>query len=141
MSEMTPATRIVRLVLFVGLVAWMNFGPFYRQVLDGDNQHMREFRMYGTRARRTCQVHFEQKQKDAWKPVSRWEIEGYSFQKFPGRARRMLDKPKDALAAGRRLCGALGEDSELRYRMRCGHVRDGWGEWDVSEDLCAGGGR
>lgn len=132
-SSRVPA---VRLVIFLALVAWMSCGPFYRQVLGGENQHLREFRMYGTRARRTCKVQFEQKKAEIWVRVSRWELEGFSFERFPSRGQRMLDKREKAVRAGQKLCRKLGEGTELRYRRRCGDVRKGWPDWEVSDDLC-----
>ena len=135
---MSTSSRIsaIRLVVFLILVAWMSWGPIYRQVLSGENQHLREFRMYGTRARRTCKVLFEQKKAEEWVRVSRWEIEGFSVEKFPSKGQRMLDKRDQATRAGQRLCRKLGEGTELRYRRRCGHVRKGWRDWEVSDDLC-----
>ena len=135
-----PGEGVVRLrmALLCVLGAWMLFGPFYRQILDGENQHLREFRMYGTRAVRTCQVFFEQERGGEWTPVSRWELEGFSFDRFPARGQRMLDKRRDAERAGQRLCGQLGGDAGLRYRRRCGHVRRGWSAWEISDDLCGG---
>lgn len=121
-------------LLFLLLAAWMLGSPFYRQVLDGENPYVREWRMYGTRAVRTCEVRFEVQRDATWEPVSRWELEGYSYQRFPSRRQRMLDTTKAAQAAGRRLCAAV--DGPLRYRRRCGDVRDGWGDWRVEEVAC-----
>lgn len=136
MSGASPGVVRLRMALLSVLGAWMLAGPFYRQVLGGQNQHLREFRMYGTRAVRTCQVHYEQQIDGEWARVSRWELEGFSFARFPGRGKRMLDSPEAARKAGVRLCGILGDGAVLRYRQRCGHVRRGWGAWEVSGDLC-----
>jgi len=127
---------LIRALLFVAVALWMLSGPVYRQVFGGESQYIREWRMYGTRAVRTCKVLYEQETDGVWTPVSRWETEGFTFSTFPGRGRRMLDKRKDAEKAGRALCRTLGEDTVLRYRRRCGHVRRGWGKWELSEDLC-----
>ena len=134
---MNPATRWIRRALFVVLAAWMLGGPAYRQVFDGDNQHVREWRMFGTRAARTCRVIFEVQTDAGWTPVSRWELEGFGRSPWPGVATRMLDTPQAAERAGRRLCARV--DGPLRFRQRCGHARRGWGAWTTSAPLCVGG--
>lgn len=133
---MTGSARWTRRLLFVAIAAWMLGGPIHRQVFDGDNQHLREWRMYGTRGGRVCRVLFEQQTPQGWERVSRWEIEGFDRDPWPPADRRMLDKKRDAVRAGTRLCDRLGSDTVLRYRRRCGHVRRGWSAWEVSEDLC-----
>ena len=87
---------------------------------------------------RTCKVVFEQKTPAGWQDVSRWELEGFTFKRWPSKGARMLDKPKAAKAAGEKLCAKLGPDAELRYRRKCGHVRDGWSDWETSGELCGG---
>jgi hypothetical protein len=139
MSEMSTAVRWTRTVLFLSIAAWMLSGPVYRQVIGGTNPHIREWRMYGTRAVRTCKVLFDKEGPNGWEQVSRWEIEGFTVQRWPSRGARMLDKPKDAVAAGERLCKKLGPGTALRYRRRCGHVRRGWSDWETSGDLCGAG--
>jgi hypothetical protein len=133
-----PSSRVLwwRGILFVLLAAWMLSGPVYRQVIGGTSPYIREWRMYGTRAVRTCKVLFEEQDAGGWSPVSRWETEGYNVTKWPGKSRRMLDTRKAANKAGRSMCAKLGEDTVLRYRRKCGHVRDGWGEWETSGNLC-----
>lgn len=138
MSQPSPRTLWVRGILFILLAAWMLSGPIYRQVFAGTNPYIREWRMYGTRAVRTCKVVFEQERTDGWESVSRWETEGYTFEKWPGKGRRMLDKRKAARKAGRSMCKKLGPETVLRYRRKCGHFRKGWGEWETSANLCEG---
>ena len=135
-SKTPTAVLWLRRLLFCGFALWMLSGPIYRQVLGGDNPYIREWRMYGMRAATDCRTLYEVREGEGWAAVSRWELEEFQLQPRPGKKTRVLPAWRDAVRAGRRLCRKLPDGTELRFRRKCGHYRDGWGEWKTSDSLC-----
>lgn len=123
--------RCGRLFLFVLLVGWIVGGPFYRQVLGGENRYLRRWVMFSGTALGLLDVRYsEQLPNGTRKRVDHVKLLGGKPPKFrKSRARppwRMKRQERHLLRGySRRLCRILGPDAKLYLEVRVA-VRTGW---------------
>ena len=142
--------KALRLSLFLLVAGFMNFGPCYRQALDGkgdlpfglevDRRLFRPWVMFSGFGTDICDVRFSQRTPEGeTKVVDRFELLGHPvWSKTPLPIRRIKSADR-AIHMGRKLCGVLRRENptpDLRIVARCGS-RKGWVErLDAEENIC-----
>jgi hypothetical protein len=126
----------VRASLAAAVVAFMMWGPFYRQALHGTNEFWRPWDMFDNGKTFVCDVRWSQGSGTAARPLDPFAT--FHTEETPVAPRWMfIQRDRDSvLAVGARLCMTLGHHADVHAVASC----PGQSGWDValdgSERLC-----
>lgn len=136
MSDVPPVPRL-RALVFFGLLAFMNWGPFAEQVLGFESRYLRSWEMFN-KVFDVCDVRYAQIQGGAEVPLDRYAYFGEIAKKSSNIGR--IDSVKEATTVGRTLCRKIGGDPDVRAWMSCPTRRgNGWKvEMRGETNLCEG---
>ena len=125
-SEQHKLVIVCRVVVFVLLMLYVVFGPFYVQVLKGKSKAFRAWRMYHTRGIDICDVQFYIRHPDGRiEHIDHFEALGRDKLLKSHHHKRRIMGEKGVLAVGRRIRQKVGATVDLRVNARIG-TRDGW---------------
>ena len=117
---------VCRVVAFTLLTLYVVLGPSYKQVLKGNSNVLRGWRMYYGRGFGVCDVEFYIQHPDGRiEYIDHFKVLGYNkLLKLHHHSRR-IRKEKGVLEVAERLRQKVGNDVDLRVNARIG-TRDGW---------------
>jgi hypothetical protein len=127
-----------RAVVMLGFIGLMVYGPMAKQVFEVRDGRLRSWVMYSGHSLDLCWVEYSGGQDGEERVLlDRYSMLGYDGKwDAPKSVRRIRDRP-EAESMGRRLCGELGRDADVRVVGECA-TRQGWEEEFVgTKNLCA----
>jgi hypothetical protein len=142
--------KVLRVGLFIVLCGFINFGPCYRQALDGkgelpfglevDRRLFRQWVMFSGFGTDVCDVRYtRQKPGGEALVVDRFEVlEHPVWAKAPKTLRR-IKSAQAAVSVGRQLCRVLEREKDnvdLRVVARCGSKKGWIDQLDGEENIC-----
>ena len=132
--------RLVRAVVFAGLVFWMAAGPFYYQVLGrrgGIAHYVRPWVMFSLRGIKFVEARFLQKMPDGTlKELNRFALLGYPDRaKAPLGLRRIPNQDR-TLHIAKKLCASLGPGADVRIVSRFATTRGWRRQYRGTERIC-----
>jgi len=123
--------RTLRLAAFVALVAYMAFGPCYRQVLGGRSHVFRSWRMFSGIGIGVVDARFAERLPDgSERRLDRFAVLGYRDPYRAPRAVRRLAGRDATAELARRLCAAFGAGADVRAYSRIATA----GGWEPLDD-------
>ena len=114
---------VVRTIVFFGLAAYILLAPGLRQVLGFEWRYIQTWQMFTSRALGILVVQYRVRDRAGIERLIDYQVVLGSAAKKGGRIRDMTQ----AVAIGRRLCGRLGRNRNIRLYARKA-VTTGW-EW------------
>jgi hypothetical protein len=115
----------LRGAVFVALAGIIVLGPFDRQVLGGDSEWFRAWRMFRGNSIGICDVRYVRHSVNGDEPIDRFAVLGYpEWSKAPREIRSINEKRLDDVT--RRICRAL-PGADVRVTARCAQ-QSGWKE-------------
>jgi len=116
-SQKPPTLRII---FFIFIVLFMFFGPFYRQLIGGDSEIFRRWRMFRSRGAMMCAVSYHQRFPNGeQEKLNRYPILGEDSWRTSKRKFKRITSKKKAIRMGKRVCKKLGDDADVRVRLKC----------------------
>ena len=113
----------LRGTVFFALAAIIVLGPFYRQVLGGDSEWFRAWRMFRGNSIGICDVRYERRTDQGDEPIDRFAVLGYDvWAEAPREIRSIRENKLDDVT--RRICKAL-PGADVRVTARCAQ-QSGW---------------
>ncbi len=132
-----PDRVLLPRILFSFLFAGVMFGgPFYRQVLGGRSEWVKDWVMYAGVAVNFCKVDYRRSTPEGWEAFPRLPTLGYAHFWEAPREKRLLRSLEAVRDDVRRLC-ATDPTLELRATVDCA-TRQGWKRRiEPDRNLCA----
>lgn len=115
-----------RTVVFLAVFGFINFTPFYRQVLGGRAVWARDWSMFSAVGLDVCDVRYAQRLPDGTKVrIDRYDLLQYEDWLSAPKSVRKIKNEDGVASVGRKLCRALGPGADVRATARCAS-RKGW---------------
>ena len=109
--------------VFLALAGIIVLGPFDRQVLGGQSEWFRAWRMFRGNSIGICDVRYTRHTADGNEPIDRFELLGYPvWSEAPRDLRSIRENKLDDVT--RRICKAL-PGADVRVKARCAE-QSGW---------------
>ncbi len=116
----------MRAAAFTVILAFMAFGPFYRQVLRGDQQIFRHWVMFSGIALGVVDATYRQRHRDGTEiEIDRFAALGYAEPRDAPRSIRLIKGRSGTDRVAEKLCRRLGPDADIRVTSRWAS-RQGW---------------
>ncbi len=128
-----------RALVFFSAFGFINFTPFYKQVLRHKAPWARDWVMFSGFGVAVCDVRYTRVLPGgALEPVDRYDVLGYDDPLDAPRSLRRIPNAEGAQRVARSLCRKLGRGTELRMSVRCASTRKGWRRvGNADDDACA----
>lgn len=135
-SAEPPVRKALRAAAFAALAVWIVGGPFYRQVLGGEHQVFRSWKMFSGVGLEAVDARFyEIGPEGARRELDWWRLLGLPEDAKP--RRRRIHGRDATWAVARALCTKLAADADVRVVSRRGTPRGWQADFDGSANLCA----
>lgn len=121
-----------RTLVFIAVFGFINFTPFYKQVLRSKAAWARDWVMFSGFGLAVCDVKFSQALPGGeTMPIDRFELLGYEDHADAPLWLRRIPNKDGVRRVARKVCRALGEGADVRLSARCASARGtGWNRVD-----------
>ena len=132
----------IRAALFFIILAWMLFGPAYRQVFGGENKIFRSWTMFENMGidpdtnNGLMDATFYVVNNGELTEINRFEILGYDKPKHAPEKIFRITGDSGIKHVSESLCKKLGNDTDLRVKARMA-TKQGWKtQYNAEKNLC-----
>lgn len=129
-----------RAIVFLAAFGFINFTPFYKQVLHHRAPWARDWVMFSGFGLAVCDVKFSRALLGGGSlPIDRFDVLGYANPLDAPHSVRRIPNEEGAHKVASSICHKLGRGADVRMRARCastkgsGWRRVDWGDTNVCE--------